>query len=302
MSIVAAPEVTAGVGVIATAFVFGLRHGVDWDHIAAITDITGSQQNRRDSLIFSTLYALGHASVVLALGIAAIVAGRFLPIWLDSVMETVVGVTLLSLAAYLIWGLVRHGSDLRMRSRWMLVIEGVRRVHHRIKTRNESVTIEHEHEHDHSRAGIHHHPHGPDALSALQPEPQTAAVLTATHAHPHRHVAPVPQDPFMTYGRASSLAIGMLHGVGAETPTQVLIFITVAGVGGAAAGVLVLVSFLAGLLASNTAMAVASTYGFSHAGRSKKLYVGLAAVTAVFSLVLGSLYLLGHGDVLPHLL
>jgi high-affinity nickel-transport protein len=106
----------------------------------------------------------------------------------------------------------------------------------------------------------------------------------------------------MTYGRASSLAIGMLHGVGAETPTQVLIFITVAGVGGAAAGVLVLVSFLAGLLTSNTAMAIASTYGFDRAGRNKKIYVGLAIATAAFSLVLGSLYLLGLGHSLPHIL
>ncbi|MEA2434336.1 MAG: hypothetical protein QOG54_1793 [Actinomycetota bacterium] len=299
---IAASELGAGAGVIATAFVFGLRHGVDWDHIAAITDITGSQTTRRNSLIFSTLYAIGHASVVFALGIVAIAAGRYLPTWIDSVMEKVVGVTLLSLAAYLVWGLVRHGSDIRMRSRWMLVIEGVRRLHHRIKTKNGSVTIEHEHEHDHSGPDTHGHSHGPSIWSAPEPELQASSVLTATHAHRHRHIAPVPQDPFMTYGRTSSLAIGMLHGVGAETPTQVLIFITVAGVGGAAAGVLVLVSFLAGLLTSNTAVAIASTYGFDQAGRNKKIYVGLAIVTAAFSLVLGSLYLLGLGDSLPHIL
>ena len=32
-----------GVGVIVSAFLFGFRHGIDWDHIAAITDITSSQ-------------------------------------------------------------------------------------------------------------------------------------------------------------------------------------------------------------------------------------------------------------------
>ena len=106
----------------------------------------------------------------------------------------------------------------------------------------------------------------------------------------------------MNYGRTSSLLIGMLHGVGAETPTQLLIFITAAGVGGKTAGILLLVSFLAGLLTSNTAMAIASSYGFARAERSAKVYMGLAVVTATFSLVLGALYLLGRGDVLPALL
>lgn len=29
-----------------TAFVLGLRHGIDWDHIAAITDIVGAVETR----------------------------------------------------------------------------------------------------------------------------------------------------------------------------------------------------------------------------------------------------------------
>jgi hypothetical protein len=37
-----------GIGVIVSAFLFGFRHGVDWDHIAAITDITSSQDERVD--------------------------------------------------------------------------------------------------------------------------------------------------------------------------------------------------------------------------------------------------------------
>ena len=31
-----------GIGVLATGLLLGLRHGIDWDHIAAITDITSS--------------------------------------------------------------------------------------------------------------------------------------------------------------------------------------------------------------------------------------------------------------------
>ncbi len=66
-------------GVLVSAALFGFRHGIDWDHIAAITDITSSQEERRQALLFGTLYALGHALVVFALGVVAIVVGKELP-------------------------------------------------------------------------------------------------------------------------------------------------------------------------------------------------------------------------------
>ena len=37
-------------GLILTAFGFGFRHGIDWDHIAALTDITSSQAHPRRSM------------------------------------------------------------------------------------------------------------------------------------------------------------------------------------------------------------------------------------------------------------
>ena len=65
-----------GVGVLVSAFLFGFRHGIDWDHIAAITDITSSQEDRRASVVFGTLYALGHALVVFVIGSASGTRGR----------------------------------------------------------------------------------------------------------------------------------------------------------------------------------------------------------------------------------
>src|SRR3954452_21526655 len=38
----AATTSPAGVGVLLTGLVLGIRHGIDWDHIAAITDITST--------------------------------------------------------------------------------------------------------------------------------------------------------------------------------------------------------------------------------------------------------------------
>lgn len=38
---------TGGLALIVLGFVLGLRHGIDWDHIAAITDITSRQSETR---------------------------------------------------------------------------------------------------------------------------------------------------------------------------------------------------------------------------------------------------------------
>jgi len=94
----------------------------------------------------------------------------------------------------------------------------------------------------------------------------------------------------------------MLHGVGAETPTQVLLFLTAAGVGGRGAGALLLVAFLVGLMTSNTLIALGGTFGFLRATKHWPVYVTISVITAFASLVIGTLFLFGNGDVLPALL
>src|SRR6266567_9343746 len=121
------------VGLVVTAFGFGFRHGIDWDHIAALTDITGSQDDTRSSMLFATFYALGHALVVFALGFAAIVFAERLPSAVDATMERFVGVTLLALGVYVFWALLRQGRDFRMQSRWMLLATTLRRSYRRFR-------------------------------------------------------------------------------------------------------------------------------------------------------------------------
>jgi high-affinity nickel-transport protein len=292
------------VGLLATAFGFGFRHGIDWDHIAAITDITSSQEDSRSSVLLATLYAVGHGLVVLALGLVAIVLGDRLPESVDQVMGRVVGATLLLLGAFVFWSLVRQGRDFRMRSRWMLVFAGARRGARWLRTRRATtpavapVLIDHDHAHDDTH-------HGAEvALAAAVPAATatTTTTTTKTHAHAHRHLGTVPDDPFMNYGRATAFSVGMLHGVGAETPTQLLLFVSAAGVGGHTGGVLMLVAFLAGLLSSNSAVALASTFGFLKATRNFTVYATVAVVTGTFSLALGMLFLLGRDTVLPAIL
>jgi high-affinity nickel-transport protein len=304
--------------VLGGALALGLRHGIDWDHIAAITDITSTaastpttagldlltsepgvllsdesqhglslqtaavggtvaatataqwsrsgvrthhwtrpvKENRRP-LLLGTLYALGHGSMVIVLGLLAIVFAGILPGWVDPVMERVVGVTLIFLAAFLFYSLFRHfrgGGEFRIRSRWMLVFSLVGAVTHRVGDK---------------LAGRHHHHHAPDTDQQ--------------------------------YGAATAYSVGLIHGIGAETGTQVLIIGTAVGADSKGMAIATLFVFVAGLLISNSVVTLATVFGFVSAQRQRWVYVGVGVFAAVFSLVVGILFLFEAGGSLPNL-
>lgn len=284
-------------GVVVATFLYGLRHGIDLDHLAAISDITGSQSRTGRGLLLATTYALGHAVVVLVLGAVAIVAGGKLPPGADRAMEHVVGVSLLILAGYVFYSLLRYGRDFRLRSRWVLLFEGVRRTFRWLKgrARVDRIEIEHAHEyvdtdHRHEALPVHH-----DVGT------KRGNLIAPTKVGVHRHVIALPDDPFLDYGVATSAAVGMIHGIGAETPTQILLLVTAAGVGGPVAGFALLGVFIAGLLVSNSAVAAATAVGFAQGKRAPTIYLTLALVTGIASLLMGVLYLAGKANILPSL-
>lgn len=301
----------AGLGVA-----LGLRHGIDWDHIAAITDITGSAVANReasaqvnaaaptpvhaprngemsyalssavpgvrlaasagagasvafppraiapaawrrwheakDGLRLATLYALGHATVVVALGLVAIWASRLLPDWLSPIMERIVGFTLLLLGIWIIVSLVRYGREFRLQSRWMVVFSVARRVWVRAKARVTGGAIAHTHD-------------------------------------------------YTQYGYKTAFGIGMLHGVGAETGSQALLLASAAGATTRATGSILLGFFAVGLLISNTFIAVLSTFGFVSTTTKRTIYVAIGIVAAAFSIVVGLFFITGQGAALPNL-
>lgn len=283
-----AAATSAGFGLLVAAFWLGVRHGIDWDHIAAITDITGTVGERRQAILFGTLYAVGHALVVFALGVLAIWAGDRLPSNVDEFMGRVVGVTLVFLGVWVFVSLIRHGRDFRLRSRWMLIFSGVRKGARWVRERVGVGTGNREAEAagpgseigEGSSASLWHHGHH------------------GRRGH-HHHTEPEPDEHDVGYGRGTAFGVGMIHGVGAETPTQVLLFLGAAGAGGRGVGVLVLVAFVVGLLVSNSIITVGSAFGFLSASQNFGLYATVAVLTAVFSLVIGLLFLFGQESVLP---
>ena len=282
-------------GVVVATFIYGLRHGIDLDHLAAISDITSSQESRSRSIALATVYAVGHAIVVLILGGLAIGAGRRLPSGVDDFMEHVVGISLLVLSAYVFYSLIRYGRDFRLRSRWMMLFGAVRRTFRWLTRQQAPQIVEIEHSHAGDEPG---HDHAVIA-GAGPADPGGSPPATRTDLRRHRHIVVAPDDPFLTYGIGTAAAVGMIHGVGAETPTQVLLLVSAAGVGGTATGLLLLGVFVTGLLVSNTAVAVGSTIGFERGRRAPTIYVTLAVVTAVASAVMGALYVAGKADLLP---
>src|SRR5262249_16449051 len=158
------------IGLLGTALVLGFRHGFDWDHLAAITDVTSTTAtadaaerdheathehaaehdlehdhahggpaeraaheppapNRaptshaphhhdeprprfaaeeRRALLLGSLYALGHATVVAALGLLALAFGAVLPDWVDPIMGRVVGLTLVLLGGWVFVSLYQY--------------------------------------------------------------------------------------------------------------------------------------------------------------------------------------------------
>jgi high-affinity nickel-transport protein len=76
-STVVARTSTVLAGLVIVAFTFGLRHGMDADHIAAIDNITRKLINEgRRPLTVGTWFSLGHSTVVLVMVLVLVVATK----------------------------------------------------------------------------------------------------------------------------------------------------------------------------------------------------------------------------------
>ncbi|MGH9597494.1 MAG: hypothetical protein ACRD3K_11920 [Edaphobacter sp.] len=236
-----------------TASLLGFRHGFDYDHIAAITDVVSVQHSKRTAMRLGMTYALGHALTVALLGSIVIVFGINLPTSVDRWAERLVGITLLVLGIYVLGTLLFKPAALP-KSRYMLLHQGYHRVLYAFKTNLK----------DHS---------------GLLPASQ--------------------QTPSLSFDTRSVFVIGIVHGLGAETPSQLLIFLLAANLGGAVLGMLGLSMFLAGLLTMNALM-TASVAGVFGASRHRpQLLRFVSALTAVYSLAMGIVFLAGRSFQLP---
>lgn len=232
-----------------SAAVLGFRHGFDYDHIAAITDIASLQNSPRRVMRLGLLYALGHAATVAVLGSIVIFFQLALPHSIDRVAERLVGLTLVLLGMYVLGSLFR--GDYVPRSRFVLLANSMKWLHWKVKT------------------------------------------------HWHNHDLPKPESSNWNYDSKSVFGIGVVHGLGAETPSQLLIFLLAANLGGVGKGFLGLAMFVIGLLTMNTIMTASASGIFGFSARTPRVQYAVTAVTAVYSLIVGAIFLWGSPGLLP---
>jgi high-affinity nickel permease len=86
------------------AFVLGLRHASDPDHLVAVTSLVAAEDgDTRKAARLGAWWGIGHAGTLLLIGLPLILFKSELPTWLESGAEKAVGVVILVLAARVIF-------------------------------------------------------------------------------------------------------------------------------------------------------------------------------------------------------
>ncbi len=238
-----------------SAAILGFRHGFDYDHIAAISDITSVQSDRWRGMRLGLLYALGHAATVAALGSAVIIFQISLPHGFDRIAERLVGLTLVVLGVYVLGSLLAGNSA--PRSRFHLMAGAARWLRWKLKSYR--------------------------------------------HHHQSERLENTPANAISNYTARSVLLIGVVHGLGAETPSQLMIFLLAANLGGIGKGFVGLAMFIAGLLVMNTVMTACAVGLFGFSSRLPRFQFVVTALTAAYSLAVGTFFLFGSSGLLPPL-
>jgi len=310
---VTAATPAADLGILLTGLLLGVRHGIDWDHIAAITDITsttaaagmaeaahagqhetvpGPHHGHGGDTELRTHVAGPGAAVASpaiairpGIGRTRILSGQADAIRLGTLYALGHGavVIALGLAAIAFGALLPDwldpimgrvvGFTLVALGLWVLYsIYRYARAGEAFRLRSRWMLV---------FDGIRH-----------------AWRLTQARLHGHEHVEPLEMS---SYGAGTSFGVGMIHGIGAETGTQVLLIAAVGGASTAGLGVPMLFAFVLGLLVSNFAIVVISSVGFVSSQSRERIYVAIGAVAGIFSLFVGTIFLFGLDGVLPDL-
>jgi hypothetical protein len=302
----------AGIGVLVTGLVLGIRHGIDWDHIAAITDITSTtaaagvaeaaheEQHRavtghhhgHGGSVERYAHHAGPGAATLAPAlrggpsgtarfgreqIEAIQLGTLYALGHGAVVVAL-GIAALTFGAILpewldpIMGRV-VGLTLVALGVWVLYSV------YRYARGGESFRLR-------SRWML--------VFDGIR----YAWRRFGARLHGHEHVEPLEMS---SYGPKTAFGVGMIHGIGAETGTQVLLIAAVGGAASAGLGVPMLLAFVLGLLISNFAIVVLTSVGFVASQTKERIYVVVGLIAGIFSLVLGTIYLLAMDAIVPEM-
>jgi cytochrome c biogenesis protein CcdA len=136
--------------ILLISLLLGLRHASDPDHLAAVTTLIASEEERKQARkagLMGFFWGLGHGTTLVVLGLPLVFFSRFLPEPVQVVAETLIGVIIVALAV-------------RLLLRWR---RGVFHAH----THSHDEDPSHRHVHSHKESESHEHEHAVPQRGAL---------------------------------------------------------------------------------------------------------------------------------------
>lgn len=94
-----------GIGVVLlVSLLLGLRHASDPDHLAAVTTLIASEEERpvRKAGLMGLLWGMGHGTTLVLLGLPLVLFNRYLPEAVARVAEVAIGIIIMFLAVRLL--------------------------------------------------------------------------------------------------------------------------------------------------------------------------------------------------------
>jgi ABC-type nickel/cobalt efflux system permease component RcnA len=131
------------------AFLLGLRHASDPDHLVAVTSLVAAEEGETGKAArLGAWWGIGHAAALLAIGIPLIAFKAELPAWLEEGAEKAIGLVIVTLAARVIYKWARgdyrasaHSHDDCHRRRRHLRKGEYGHRHVKVRTRGQAVSI-----------------------------------------------------------------------------------------------------------------------------------------------------------------
>src|SRR5258708_4408771 len=93
--------------VLSLGFLLGMQHGLEADHIAAVSSIAARRSEVRDIVKHGLTWGLGHTLTLFIFAGAAILLGHAIPDSFARPIEAAVGVMLIGLGSHVLWRLWR---------------------------------------------------------------------------------------------------------------------------------------------------------------------------------------------------
>jgi ABC-type nickel/cobalt efflux system permease component RcnA len=98
--------------ILGFAFIVGLMHALDADHIMAVSGLASARAGSRSSIRFCTRWAMGHGVTLLLIGIVVLLLGAAIPVALSRIAESSVGAVLILIGLWMLWDLRRRNAHL----------------------------------------------------------------------------------------------------------------------------------------------------------------------------------------------